>query len=444
MPVCFYNPPPAGAARVLAVLACCLLAGCNAGKQMQSDLYARELRLQEDEIYRLEACLEDAHAVIRELRQGKGQTGPAVLTPPRRLTGPGSKGAAAADASQGDAATGEEAAAGGERSLLDNFDWSPDRPPPSDAAQPSNAPAPPPTLPEIEAEPAAPSVELPEIDLGEPTEAPGFDPRVPPAGAAPPASLSPSSSPSASPLPLPSPTSAPPMPAPELSIPGAAEPITPPPGEALPLEPIPAPDPQPTLLPGDLSGPPAGGIAPPYGGEPAAEEAASDASFTPVASLAIAVAPGPPEPGGEATLSVRVRPLGPGGDAALFQGDAALMLRDPSRPAVEASLVRWDFTPQEVWSAWREIERDPLLDFAVVVPGDVPADRRLELWVRLIDAAGHKTIAKRDVTLGDLRSAPPAPVSVAKSQPAVPEPLPPGGGDARRGKEQTAAAGPTA
>lgn len=62
--------PRASALLCLPPAACCLLAatGCNNGRQLQSDLYQRELRLQEDEIYRLEDYIEEYQAIIRGYR----------------------------------------------------------------------------------------------------------------------------------------------------------------------------------------------------------------------------------------------------------------------------------------------------------------------------------------------------------------------------------------
>lgn len=49
--------------------ACCLLlAGCQNGRRMQADLYQRELRLQEDKIYRLEDYVEEYQAIISGYR----------------------------------------------------------------------------------------------------------------------------------------------------------------------------------------------------------------------------------------------------------------------------------------------------------------------------------------------------------------------------------------
>lgn len=47
--------------------------GCNQGRQMQADLYRRELRLQEDEIYRLEDYLREYQGLVRGYRREVGE-----------------------------------------------------------------------------------------------------------------------------------------------------------------------------------------------------------------------------------------------------------------------------------------------------------------------------------------------------------------------------------
>lgn len=71
------------------------LVGCsNSGQRLQADLYQRELRLQEDEIYRLEDYIEEYQAIIRgyrievaDLKKQLKQPGP-TSGPPETSTGP--------------------------------------------------------------------------------------------------------------------------------------------------------------------------------------------------------------------------------------------------------------------------------------------------------------------------------------------------------------------
>ena len=385
--------------RALLSVACLLgfastgLVGCNSGRQLQADLYTRELRLQEDEIYRLEDCLEEYQAIIRSLRQENQelkQGGEPVQRP---------KAEPLEDATE----------PGEEKSLLDSFEWSPDRP----DSQPSSAPDPPQaeSLPDVE----SPAVELPSIDLGDPAEAPSFD------------------------IPTSEPTLTPPPTsdgvAPTIEVPGAGGLLTPP-AESLPAETLPAPLTGPLTTPEPLS------EAPRY--EPAplgVMEAAPMPDLAPVASelplddqqiepassfasiledptanqlllveaLELTAHAGPREQTGEATLVALVTPTDAAGQPTLFQGEAALMLRDATKPAGQATLVRWDFTASEVASAWRGYEHDPKLDFALVLPTGLPTDAPLELWVRLIDTLGHKHLVKMDLTINDLDRPTPTP-----------------------------------
>lgn len=74
--------------------ACCLLlTGCNNGKQLQADLYQRELRLQEDEIYRLEDYIDEYQAIIQNYRCELAETR-------RELAEKGRSGASASTASE--------------------------------------------------------------------------------------------------------------------------------------------------------------------------------------------------------------------------------------------------------------------------------------------------------------------------------------------------------
>ena len=53
---------------LLLVPLCALMTGCNNGRQLQADIYQRELRMQEDRIYQLEDCVEEYQAIVRGYR----------------------------------------------------------------------------------------------------------------------------------------------------------------------------------------------------------------------------------------------------------------------------------------------------------------------------------------------------------------------------------------
>ena len=69
-----------------------------------------------------------------------------------------------------------------------------------------------------------------------------------------------------------------------------------------------------------------------------------------------------------------MRPLDETGDVGLFQGEAALMLRDREAPAGQAVIARWDYSATEVASSWRGLEEDPALDFALILPDVTSAE----------------------------------------------------------------------
>lgn len=78
---------------LLPAAVCLLPLGCNnGGKQLQADLYQRELRLQEDEIYRLEDCLCEYQAIVRDYRSEVADLKKQLAegTPTESATKPGS------------------------------------------------------------------------------------------------------------------------------------------------------------------------------------------------------------------------------------------------------------------------------------------------------------------------------------------------------------------
>lgn len=344
-----------------AALSLLLTAGCHNGRQVQHDLYTRELRLQEDEIYRLEDCLEECHQIIRGMRQEnqklKGQLGDDTPAAPPV-----------------DPLEGEDG--GGERSLLDDLDWSPDR------AEPAPVP---PAGPDA-GEDSVPDIELPNIDGGEPAEAPPFD---------------------ASPMP----TETSPVEVPDVELPGV-ESIEPP----SPLENIPTPGAEEEEAPPfefePLSSVPADSrVLPATGLEAEAYE---------VASVTIDCEPGAPEPTGEPTIVASVRPLSSNQRVTLIQGTAELMMRVADAPAA-GELARWRYQTDEVAASWLGMGEEPRLAFALVLPPTAPRDKPLELWVRLVDEEGARFLARTTVTLDELAKAPTVELTAADEKPVQEE-----------------------
>lgn len=370
-----------------------MLAGCNSGKQMQRDLYARELRLQEDEIYRLEDCIEEYQAIVCSLRKEnellKSSSSTPALTPAETKK-------VIDDAEEEDSS-----------SLLDDSGWSPDRPRKR------------PTLPDPEPEEDdVPDVELPSIGLGEAAD----EPPAPVREASPP------------PVELPSSTREETLDDAAQSLSEELESIEPPPVDSIPDAPdvevpsgdaeseappfqgslLPAPVreeatvelfeelPAPALLDSAIHLEPvltANEVI-----EPVGSLAPVEVVSLPAASVSLEYHEGPKEPTGERTIVALARPQGPLGQPASFTGTLSLMLRDPARGGRAAKLARWDYSAEEVAEAWRTPQNDPHLDLALILPEQLPMNRPLELWIRLVDGDGVKTLGQCAIQFEQPRS----------------------------------------
>lgn len=322
----------------LCASAAIVLPGCQQGnQQVYRDIYQRELRLQEDEIYRLEDCIKEYQGLIRgyrvELEEMKsrldlaGDTGAAIDRPTVDRT----------------------------RSVLD---------PPSRDRGP---------LPrDVFDEPSiddSPGIELPSIDLGEPTESPLPPPIEPPAINSP--------------------------------LPDDSAPITPPP---IDVPGLPAGEDEMLPLPADVE---------PLGEAPAWNGGSPEVSMLPdnvLGDASVEGYAGQPLESGEATVVALVRPLTTDGKPCKFTGPVSLMLIDPTN---DKRLARWDFTPDEIKQSWRPDSRKPTLDLAIVLPDGAPHDKPLELWIRLTDPYQEKVLKRAEVVLDQLASIDQAPLASA-------------------------------
>lgn len=317
---------------VVVSVVCVLPLGCrgNGGKQLQSDLYQRELRLQEDEIYRLEDCLCEYQDLVRGYRAEV-----AVLK--RELESP---------------STSEE-----------------------------STPAPPKRLEPLEEQPAAdlefsapdlpeqPSIAEPPID-----DAPAFEPSEV-LDEAP--AFEPSAAPSVEELPA---------------------------GEA------------PPFLPGGASSAPLIEIQPYPNAVAVAAETPAAASVDTATSI-IDVPPAPfapartklrplPAPGAleNVRLSARLEratdqnttmvvTIAVAGDMP-FAGRASVMLIDPRVDGPQRYVARWDFTPEEVAIAGSGGD----IELPAVIPEALDLAPEVQLWTRLVDLDGVKTLSTLPLT----------------------------------------------
>lgn len=310
---------------------CVLPAGCNSsGRQLQADLYQRELRLQEDEIYRLEDCLCEYQGLVRDYRsQVKQLQGELTHNASSTLAAPAPTPRAELPAPT------EEA---------------PDAPLLFETPEPPSATVPPGMAPDMapdleEAQPFVPSDRQPALD-----EAPPYSPALEDSAAIDPPGASPRAGVAAASLEA----SAPP---PRLLN------LSPERFRRLPeksSEPSPEPSPEKSIV---------------QRIEIEASVTTDDTTTTP-------------------TMLVKLRPIA-SGEPTAFAGTAAVMLIDPSLAGASRYLARWDFDADEVafWS-----DADGVIGLPVGLPGglDAGAAVGLELWARLIDTSGNKTLAKTE------------------------------------------------
>ncbi|WP_425395267.1 hypothetical protein [Aeoliella sp.] len=127
---------------------------------------------------------------------------------------------------------------------------------------------------------------------------------------------------------------------------------------------------------------------------------------TPAESCAIYAEQMPIEPSatsGENGIGLMaiVEPLTGTGANGYFAGEVSLMLIDPVAGEENWELARWDYTPEEVEAAWRDVSRR-VLDLPLAVPSSAPRGRHLELWVRLIPTEGdRKILCSTTITLAE-------------------------------------------
>lgn len=312
--------------RFLVGMVCCLLAnvGCNSGRQLQTDLYQRELRLQEDEIYRLEDCLEEYQAIVRDYR--------CELTELKRD--------------------------GASRAV------EPTAPTIAPLPEPINTPEPN-VLPEVP-EP---------LDLGPPATTDDLD-------AAPPVNLDEAPAFNGE--------------APDFNAGGEAPPFEGAHldhdrnGGSVALASEPSGETNLTTASASRSLNGDGSYAPPNPYPHAAET-------KPLPEIQIALSDEielHAEGGSDRTLVARVV-VRSSDLLADFDGQASIMLTDPSIEGRLRRVARWDFTSEEVREAWNVGEAaspSAELSLPIALPTETPIHQPLRLWVRLVDSYGNKIL----------------------------------------------------
>lgn len=352
------EPSWANAARRLTPLlpgALCLLAlaGCRSGdQQVQTELFQRELRLQEDEIYRLEDYIEEYQSIIRgyrcevaelkeelaEARQTAAEP-PAPLPEPLPLDGAG------------------RLRQGGGSILSPSIDTPPIETPPEEPELPLD----PDEL--IETPDASPA---PEFDAPTPATPPPGD-EAPPFQSG--LGADASDADHAAVVVATSESDQPDGPARRQAhdAPARFSPPNPFP-HAADATPLPAPTDEPKTL--------------------AKAEAAEPPIALSVESL----------DEGQAVVVVSEQRV-----AALagFTGEASVLLVDPSAAGRPTKLARWDYTPQEVDAARALLDgvAGLRIELPLLLPADLPTGQPLRVWVRLVDRSGDRRLAWIDVAL---------------------------------------------
>lgn len=98
------------------------------------------------------------------------------------------------------------------------------------------------------------------------------------------------------------------------------------------------------------------------------------------------------------SLHVAVEPRTADGAPLDYSGPLEVLLLDPAEGPTAPALARWEFTPEEVEQAWRDPQSREVLDVLAGLPAGLPLDRPLELWVRLLPAAGGKVLVSTVLT----------------------------------------------
>ncbi len=113
---------------------------------------------------------------------------------------------------------------------------------------------------------------------------------------------------------------------------------------------------------------------------------------------------GSPESEGGATLLAKLHLFSESFDLANFQGELSFMLADRQTSGTPNRIARWDFSPREVQQAWKlqqngsqsvqTLSPSKTIELPLLLPKRLPTDRTLEMWVRVVEPSGKKRITK--------------------------------------------------
>jgi hypothetical protein len=94
-----------------------------------------------------------------------------------------------------------------------------------------------------------------------------------------------------------------------------------------------------------------------------------------------------------------VEPVDDAGQLVNFRGRLSLMVLDPVAIEREQQLARWDFEPKDLGQLAKRAKHGTSFEFPLQLPAEVPKDRPLELWVRLLPEDGEKVLGRTTLDL---------------------------------------------
>lgn len=124
---------------------------------------------------------------------------------------------------------------------------------------------------------------------------------------------------------------------------------------------------------------------------------------------------GSPEPSGGATLLATLHLFAESFDLADFEGELSFMLAEQPSTGTPNRIARWDFSSSEVQQAWKLQELaasqtanlnqsknnnnnkpslSKTIELPLLLPKRLPTDRTLEMWVRVVESSGKKRLTK--------------------------------------------------
>jgi hypothetical protein len=96
---------------------------------------------------------------------------------------------------------------------------------------------------------------------------------------------------------------------------------------------------------------------------------------------------------------LEVEPVAVDGTSTQFRGSLSLLVLDPVAREKEQQLARWDLQPEDLPAMAKQTKDGTSFEFPLQLPADVPTNRPLELWVRLMPEDGDKLLGRTTMDL---------------------------------------------